>query len=119
MGWFRVDQMIPEITLAVFSLEKGKVSPVVESSLGFHILKLDDQKEEEGVKMFKISQIFLRNKSFPQWLSEMEENADIRIFLKDFQWNTEKKVVEFVQEDMRKFEENLLENSPNDISVMF
>jgi len=39
--------------------------------------------------------------------------------LKDFQWNTEKKVVEFVQEDMRKFEENLLENSPNDISVMF
>ncbi|PIU07487.1 MAG: hypothetical protein COZ85_03260 [Candidatus Moranbacteria bacterium CG_4_8_14_3_um_filter_34_16] len=119
MGWFRVDQMIPEVTLAVFSLEKGKISPIVESSLGFHILKLDDQKEEEGVKMFKVSQVFLRNKSFPQWLSEMERNADIKIFLKEFKWNSEKERVEFVQEDMRKFEEELLKNNPNDISVMF
>lgn len=119
MGWFRVDQMIPEVTLAVFSLEKGKTSSVVESSLGFHILKLDDQKEENGVKMFKVSQVFLRNKSFPQWLGEMEEKADVKIFLKEFKWNPEKKIVEFVQEDMLKFEENLLKNNPNDISVMF
>ena len=38
LGWFSQGMMAPEIDEAVFSMEVGQVSDVVESALGFHLI---------------------------------------------------------------------------------
>ncbi len=45
LGYFSRGQMVPEFEKAAFSLEKGKVSPVVETKFGYHLIKLEDRKE--------------------------------------------------------------------------
>jgi hypothetical protein len=47
MGIFAMGQLPDEMEAAVFSLKEGEVSPVLESSYGFHIFRLDSRYEPE------------------------------------------------------------------------
>ncbi len=42
LGWFKAGAMAPQFDLAVFAMDKGNVSDVVESQNGFHLIKLED-----------------------------------------------------------------------------
>jgi len=119
LGWLSVDQMIPEIALTVSLLEKEKNSNVLESPLGFHIIKFEDKKTENDVEMFKLSQVFVKAKNFSEWLIEQEKDIKIYIPLKDFYWDTEIQEVRFKDEKIEEFEKNINENSAGDISVIF
>lgn len=119
LGWLSAQEMLPEIAPAVFSLEKGKTSDIINSSLGYHIIRVDDKKTEDGVDKVRLKQIFVRSKNFSDWLCEQEKNYKIYIFSKDYSWNKDKCSVEFRNNDMKKFEENVVNSSPNDPSVMF
>lgn len=119
LGWYSSDQMLPELANAVFSLEKGKTSEIIESSLGYHIVNLEDKKTENGVDKARLKQIFVRTKTFGDWIAERERNMKAYIFLREFYWNREAGQVELRDGNLRKFEENLQTNSPEDISVMF
>jgi parvulin-like peptidyl-prolyl isomerase len=45
LGMFTFGKMVPEFSRAAFALKKnGDISPVVESSFGFHIIHLTDQQ---------------------------------------------------------------------------
>lgn len=44
LGWVNRGDFVPEIDLALFILDAGETSPVIESELGFHLFKVD-QKE--------------------------------------------------------------------------
>lgn len=119
LGWLSSDQMIPEIAVAAILLNKGERSDIIESTLGFHIIRLDDNKNEDGVDKVKLSQIFVRSKNFSDWLFEQEKNFKVNIPLKDFYWDKETQVVQFTDPDLKDFENNLGKNSPDDISVLF
>lgn len=41
LGWFRRGQMVEQFDSAVFSLRPGQLSGVVETTFGFHIIRLD------------------------------------------------------------------------------
>lgn len=64
MGIFQKGQLPEEMDTAVFSLSEGEVSPVLESSYGFHIFRLDRKFDSE-------------------WLSLEEASASIRHLLLD------------------------------------
>jgi len=119
LGWFSADQMLPELSVVAFSMKNGEISDVIKSSLGYHIIQLEDKKSENGVNEVRLRQIFVRTESFPDWLLEQEKNIKIYIPLKDFYWNKDSGSLEFKNNDLKQFEDNLDKNSPNDPSVLF
>lgn len=42
LGWITKNMLVPQVETAVFELEKGKISGVVESPFGFHVINVTD-----------------------------------------------------------------------------
>jgi peptidylprolyl isomerase/peptidyl-prolyl cis-trans isomerase D len=50
LGWFKEGAMVPAFNDWVFSHKKGDIG-IVETDFGFHVIKIDDTKSEEGLKL--------------------------------------------------------------------
>ena len=119
LGWFGADEMLPEIAEAVSNLEKGKTSGIIESSLGYHIIRLEDKKTENDVEKFHLRQIFVRIPTMAQWLSQKEKEVRIFSTIREYQWNENIGEIQFTNKELKAFEENLEKNYTDDISVIF
>jgi hypothetical protein len=47
LGYFGRGQMAPPFEQAAFALQPGQVSPVVETQFGWHVIKLEDRRQQE------------------------------------------------------------------------
>jgi foldase protein PrsA len=119
LGWFTINQMIPEVSLAVLNQNKGYQSGIIESSIGYHIVRIEDKKNENGEDMLKLSQIFVRTQPFSEWLLEKKKDYRIINFIREFQWNEQAQEVDFRDIGMENYEKDLMKSETNDPSMMF
>jgi parvulin-like peptidyl-prolyl isomerase len=87
MGLFQRGQLPTEMEEAVFAMRDGEVSPIVESSYGFHIFRLDKKYEPEQIS-FEDAAPSIRRKILDlkaeavrtRHLAELKESLEWRIF---------------------------------------
>lgn len=120
IGWFSKSQLVPEVADIVYVMKKGERSDIIESELGFHIVEVEDyRKGEEGDDMIKLRQIFVRKKTFADWLEGEMKKMKIYVPLADYAWNKNSAQIEFTKNDMKLFEKMMKENNSGDASMIY
>ena len=88
LGFVEKGMMFPEVDTAVSGLKKGESSGVIESPVGFHIIRVID-KRGAGIKpVDEVREEIVRNignekinKKFEEWLKEPREKSLVEIKL--------------------------------------
>lgn len=91
LGYFVQGEMPPEIEDSAFVLSINKVSSVIKSPYGYHILLVKDKKRASRQKFTdvkdKIKDILTREESdrlFTKWLYELKQETRIEIYEENF-----------------------------------
>ena len=89
LGFVEMGKMFPGVDEVAFRLGKGEISNVIESPIGFHIIKVTDRKGA-GIKSLesvreeikdKIARVKIEKK-FYEWIEELRKKSYIEIRLK-------------------------------------
>ncbi len=83
LGYFDRSSMVKPFSDAAFAAEPGEIVGPVQTSFGYHLIKVEDKKTEDGEEKVKASHILLKVSAGPSTLSEQEDAA--RIFADDVQ----------------------------------
>ncbi len=77
LGWVpRGYLLIPAVEEAAFSLPVGSYSDIIESEIGYHILKVISREERE---LSSDALITLQRQALHTWLAEQKENSTIEV----------------------------------------
>jgi peptidyl-prolyl cis-trans isomerase C len=80
LGWFpRGYLIVPEVEQAAFSLQPDEISGIIESPLGFHILKVVDRSESRLLD--PQARYELQLKELRRWLVERRETSEIVVLI--------------------------------------
>ncbi|MDO9515548.1 MAG: peptidylprolyl isomerase [Syntrophales bacterium] len=88
LGFVEKGMMFPKVDTVAFSLKRGEISDVIESPVGFHIIKIIDRRgagikpveEVRGEIIWKIGNEKVQKK-FEEWLKELREKSFVEIRL--------------------------------------
>ncbi len=75
LGWFARGRMVTEFDSVAFSMEKGDISEPFETQFGYHIIKLDDIKTEDGEKQVKARHILVKIELSESTKSQIRSNS--------------------------------------------
>lgn len=86
VGFFPKGQLMPEFEKAINTLEVGDISGVVETNLGYHIIKLTAREEPKPVPVEQVEEhirkkLYRQEKQylFNKLLNDLRENVTIKI----------------------------------------
>ena len=86
MGWVQRGRLIPEIEQAVFALEPGQISPVVKSTLGYHVFRVEERRPVQTKPIAEVQgeirDALLQTKfqqRYREWIAKLREHAYITI----------------------------------------
>lgn len=81
LGFFARDEMVEPFAVAAFSLEPGEVSGVVETPMGFHVIRTEEKQTpvfEDLAPQFRQQMIQLRNvQAESLYVATMAEEAEL------------------------------------------
>lgn len=120
LGWIATSTLAPEIIQAIKDQKINRVTgDITESALGFHIVLVEERKQENNQEVVRLKQIFTKKTTFGDWLTMQMKQMNITILFKGYMWDKNTARIEFKQPEMKSFEENILKNSQGDASVLF
>ena len=119
LGWVTKDQVVPELQDALFGSKPLEKNSIIESSIGFHIVEIENRKKENNEDVLQLRQIFVAKNVFADWLETQKEKMKIWIPLKEFTWNNSTGSVDFRDEQMKEFEKDQQSKAQGDASIMF
>ncbi|WP_027633484.1 peptidylprolyl isomerase [Clostridium hydrogeniformans] len=61
LGFFTRGRMVPEFEEAAFKLNLGEVSAPVQTQFGFHLIKVEDKKEERVKPLEEVKEVIKQN----------------------------------------------------------
>ena len=84
IGFVAKGQLLPEMEEVIFSSEKGELTDVVETKIGYHVFLVEEVEESRSLALAEVSD-FIRGEIFKkkfeknliEWLKEKRENAYI------------------------------------------
>ncbi len=114
LGWFQEQDVAPELQSAVKNASVGQPTAVLESVLGFHILLVNEVKEDSGVKLYRLSQIFAPKTTYARWLTDEMRKISVHVASPMYRWNHEKAEIEFANESWQNVEQELYKNATGD-----
>jgi len=80
LGWFpRGVLLAPEVEEAAFGLQAGQISPVVQSSFGFHIIQVLERDPNRSLSPENLQ--MLKDRTFQEWLESLWAEAQIERFI--------------------------------------
>lgn len=85
LGWNRDGTFVPEFETTMNNTRVDEISPVFQSSHGFHFLQVTGRRVEDFSERFRMSQAenYLRNQKFDEeletWIQEIREDAFVEI----------------------------------------
>jgi parvulin-like peptidyl-prolyl isomerase len=119
LGLFKKEYIAAVLRKDVTSLNVDEVSGVLESKLGYHIIKLDDKNvDEEGEVIFDLSQIYVPKGSFAEWIGEKIKELEVKVLVKDYVWSQDTGMIEFSDSELMEFEKKSMKESVEDASLL-
>lgn len=79
LGYFTRGTRIPEFEEVAFSLEKGQVSDIVKTEVGYHIIKLVDRKDVYEELKDEIAMV-LKEEKYTQEMKNLRQKAKVKIY---------------------------------------
>jgi len=90
LGYFGRGQMVGPFEKTAFSLEPGKVSDVVKTQFGYHLIKVTDKKPESTIPFDTVKpriEQYLKQeevqKEIKKYIDNLRKEAKVEIFLKN------------------------------------
>ncbi len=83
LGFFTADRMVPEFSKAAFALKVGKISEPVQSQFGWHIIKLEELRDQKAPSFDELKGKIrddLRNKAVRKYIDELLNKSSIQYF---------------------------------------
>lgn len=119
LGWVTKDQVVSELQSVLFGEKQPEKNSIIESSIGFHIVEIENRKKENNEDVLQLRQIFVAKNVFADWLETQKRKMKVWIPLKEFAWDISTGSVIFQDEQMNEFEKNQRSKAQGDASIMF
>jgi peptidyl-prolyl cis-trans isomerase SurA len=86
MDWMAQGELLPELDQALFTLRPGELSEPIRSSLGFHLLRVEERRSAASLSVLEANRAVyheLYQQKFEevlhQWLTDLIRQAYIRV----------------------------------------